>query len=130
MEEAGRAPDETVGYAPDRVRQLRLLLWVVVGAAGLLALAAVLVVPVGSAALVLRPAALLLALAVGSLALLARGTPAARPVIAATAVVAILVGLLLSRTGVGLLFALVGVPLLLIAVLPGRDEPPSQPGAG
>jgi hypothetical protein len=122
-------------YGPDRARQLRLLLWVLVVAAVLLVLAAALLTSSGSsrggALLVLAlPGVLLLGLAAAALAGLARSLPAARPLTAASAVLAILTGLLLSRTGAGLLFAVIGVPLLLIAVLPGRDEPPSQPGAG
>jgi len=122
-------------YGPDRARQLRLLLWVLVVAAVLLVLAAALLTSAGGsrggALLVLAlPGVLLLGLAAAALAGLARSAPAARPLTAASAVLAILTGLLLSRTGAGLLFAVIGVPLLLIAVLPGRDEPPSQPGAG
>lgn len=123
------------GYAPDRARQLRLLLWVVVGAAVLLVLtAAVLLAGGGDVVRVLLvlvlPGLLLLGLAAGSQALLARGSRAARPLTAATGVVAILTGLLLSRTGPGLLVAVVGVPLLLVAVLPGRDGDPTGPDAG
>lgn len=126
---------EASPYGPDRARQLRLLLWVVVGAAVLLVLAAaVLLAGGGEAAPVLLvlglPGLLLLSLAAGSQVLLARGRTAARPLTATTGVVAILTGLLLSRTGAGLLVAVVGVPLLLIAVLPARDEDPAGPGAG
>ena len=122
-------------YGPDRARQLRLLLWVVVAAAVLLLVVAAVLVTGGAAPgsvlLVLAlPGVLLLGLAAAALAGLARSAPAAKPLTAASAVLAILTGLLLSRTGAGLLFAVIGVPLLLIAVLPGRDEPPSQPGAG
>ena len=123
------------GYAPQRVRQLRLLLWVAIGAALVLAgVAAVLLAGGGDAPRVLLvlvlPAALLLVLAGAAQVLLARGHRAARALTAASGVVAVMTGLLLSRTGAGLLVAVVGVPLLLVAVLPGRDEPPSQPGAG
>lgn len=129
MSEAG-AP-----YGPERARQLRLLLWVAVGVAVLLVLAAAVLLAGGAEAapvlLVLAlPGLLLLALAAASQALLARGATAAKPLIAATGVVAILTGLLLSRTEPGLLVAVVGVPLLLVAVLPGRDEHPAGPGAG
>ena len=119
-------------YAPDRARQLRLLLRVVVVTAVLLVLAAVVLLAGGGdverVLLVLAlPGLLLLGLGTGAHALLARGATAARPLIAATGVVAILTGLLLSRTGVGLLVAVVGVPLLLVAVLPGRDEDRPDP---
>ena len=123
------------GYGPSRARQLRLLLWVAIGAALVLAGAAVVLLAGGGDAprvlLVLAlPAVLLLGLGAAAQLLLSRGHRAARPLTAASGVVAILIGLLLSRTGVGLLAAVIGVPLLLVAVLPGRDEPPSQPGAG
>ena len=122
-------------YGPDRARQLRLLLWVAVGIAVLLVLAAAVLLAGGGdvvrVLLVLAvPGLLLLGLAAGSQALLARGSLAARPLTAATGVVAILTGLLLSRTGPGLLVAVVGVPLLLVAVLPDRDEDPAGPDAG
>ena len=121
-------------YGPERVRQLRLLLWVVVAAAVLLLVAAALVVPGGDVSGVLLvlvlPGVLMLGLAGGSLVGLARSAAASRPLTAATAVVAILTGLLLSRIGPGLMFAVLGVPLLLVAVLPGRDEAPSSRDAG
>jgi peptidoglycan/LPS O-acetylase OafA/YrhL len=122
-------------YGAERARQLRWLLWAAVGVAVLLVLAAaVLLAGGGEAARVLLvlalPGLLLLALAAASQALLARGAAAAKPVTAATGVVAILTGLLLSRTGPGLLVAVVGVPLLLVAVLPGRDEEQTGPSAG
>lgn len=132
-----RAPVSGTGgpYTAERASQLRSLLWVAVGVAVLLVLAAaVLLAGGGEAARVLLvlalPGLLLLALAAASQILLGRGSGAAKPVTAATGVVAILTGLLLSRTGPGLLVAVVGVPLLLVAVLPGRDEGPGGPGAG
>ncbi len=121
-------------YDPQRARQLRLLLWVALGAALLLGLVAAVLLAGGADAgrvlvVLAAPAVLLAVLAAGSQVLLTRGHPAARVLSAATGVVAILIGLVLSRTGAGLLAVVLGVPLLLIAVLPGRDEP-AQPHDG
>lgn len=115
-----------MSYAPDRVRQLRILLWMAIGGALLLVVAAALLPlggadPLGSLVAFALPGLLLLGLAAAAQTQLGPGTAAARPLTAATGVLAVLVALWLSATGVGLLFALVGVPLLLIAVLPGRD---------
>jgi hypothetical protein len=48
--------------------------------------------------------------------------------VAAAGAVTVVVALLLSRTFAGLLIAVIGVPLLLIGVLPGRDEGSQRPG--
>ena len=119
-------------YEPDRARQLRILLRVVVlvvvlmlGWAGLILLGD------GSASTALRvlvlPGVLLGVLAVAALRALAAAGGSARLWAPATGAVSLLVALLLSRTAAGLLIAVVGVPLLLIAVLPGRDEDPQRP---
>lgn len=122
-------------YQPERATQLKVLLRVVLGIVGLmLGWGVLILVGHGSTSTALRvlvlPAVLMGVLAVGGLRAVAAGDPNARPWVAATGVVAVLVALLLSRTGVGLLVAVVGVPLLLIGVLPGRDDKPKPPAAG
>jgi len=116
----------TLPYEPARVRQLRILLWVVVAAAAILAVVAAGYLVAGAApGLVLLvlvvPSVLMLWLGATSLQLLGRGDPGARSWIVATAVVTVLVALLLSRTGPGGLIGLVGVLLMLVALLPARD---------
>ena len=123
-------------YEPARARQLRRLLKVVVGlgavmigyAAGLLILrdvdaTVVLVVLV-------LPALLMLGLGGRSLAVLGSGAGAERVWVSATAAATILVGMLLSRTGPGLLVGVAGILLLLLAVLPARDSGSDEPGDG
>ena len=116
-------------YEPDRSRQLRILLYVVAAAAAtMLALAGYLllapgrVVDTSQVLLVLAlPGALLVLGASSSLWLLAVQSAAARLTTPATGLTTVAVGLLLSRTGPGLLVGLVGIMLLLISVLPGRE---------
>jgi hypothetical protein len=100
-------------YEPARARQLRILLWVVVGVGALMALLSALFLLGGSDPLlvllvVLLPAALMLALGTRCLRLLGSSDPRARSWVVCTAWVVVLVGLLLSRTGPGLLVAVVG----------------------
>lgn len=116
-------------YEPERARQLRILLWVVVViAVGLLGWAALIVLGDGSASTALRvlalPALLLGALAAGALRALNAEDERARLLSASAGVVAVVVAILLSRTVAGLLVAVIGVPLLLIALLPGREVEP------
>ncbi len=116
-------------YEPARARQLRILLWVVVGVAALMALAAVAFLLGGSdpglvLLVVVLPAVVMLGLGAWTLRLLDRSDPRARWWVVGTASVVVLVGLLLSRTGPGMVVAVVGILLLLIAVLPGRDSGP------
>ena len=119
-------------YGPERAGQLKILLRVVLGMVVLiLGWGVLILVGHGSTSTAVRvlvlPGVLLGALAVGGLRAVAAGDPRARPWVVATGIVAVLVALLLSRTGVGLLVAVVGVPLLLIGALPGRDEQPKPP---
>lgn len=119
-------------YEPERAQQLRILLRVVVGIVVLLlGWAGLILVGHGSTATAVRvlvlPGVLLGVLAVGALRAVAAQSGSARAWVSAAGVVSLLVALLLSRTGVGLLVAVVGVPLLLIGVLPGRDERPRPP---
>lgn len=116
-------------YEPDRARQLRILLCVVLAAAATMgAVAAFLlfvpgrVVDTRQILLVLvLPAAVLAGLGGATLWLLAAEQPAARLTSPVTAVLAVGVGLVLSRSGPGFLVAVVGIMLLLISVLPGRE---------
>ena len=123
-------------YEPARARQLRMMLKVVCGlgavmigyAAGLLILrdtdvAVVLVVLV-------VPALLMLGLGGRSLAVLGSGAGAERVWVSATSAATILVGVLLSRTGPGLLVGVAGILLLLFAVLPVRDRGPDDADDG
>ena len=116
----------TPPYEPARARQLRILLWVVIAAAAVLAVVAAGYLLAGAApGLVLLvlvvPAVLMLVLGRTSLQLLGRGEPGAKSWIVATAVTTMLVALLLSRTGPGGLLGLLGVLLMLVALLPARD---------
>lgn len=122
-------------YEPARARQLRILLWVVVAAGALMALLAVGFLlggsdPVLVLLVVVLPALAMLALAARCLKLLASSDPRTRSWVVGTAAVVLLVGLLLSRTGPGALVAVVGILLLLIAVLPGRDTHPGPTSDG
>ena len=122
-------------YEPARVRQLRILLWVVVGVGALLAVLALGFLlggsdPVLVLLVVVAPAVLMLGLGAKSLQLLGRGEPRARSWVVATGGVVVLVGLLLSRTGPALLLAVVGILLLLVAALPGRDAGPDGASDG
>ncbi|GAB3787417.1 hypothetical protein [Nocardioides ungokensis] len=116
----------TPPYEPARARQLRILLWVVIAAAAVLAVVAAGYLLAGAApGLVLLvlvvPAVLMLVLGRTSLQLLGRGEPGAKSWIVATAVTTMLVALLLSRTGPGGFLGLLGVLLMLVALLPARD---------
>ncbi|GAA2143786.1 hypothetical protein GCM10009844_16590 [Nocardioides koreensis] len=120
-------------YEPARARQLRILLRVVVGVAGLMTVFAVFFLLGGSdpglvLMVVLLPAVLMLALAARTLKLLERSDPRARSWVVGTAWVVVLIGLLLSRTAPGIVVAAIGILLLLIAVLPGRDPGPTSDG--
>lgn len=113
-------------YAPDRVRQLRILLWVVVSAAVVMVLLAAAYLVAGSDPLPVLlalavPGGLILGLGAKALALLSDGDPRAKIWVVGTAVVSILESVLLSTTAPGLLLGLFAVMLLLVAVLPARD---------
>ena len=113
-------------YEPARLRQVRILLWVVVvGGAALAVAAAAYLLGGADPRLVLLvlalPSVLMLGLGAKTLQLVGRLDPGVKPWVVATAGVTILVALLLSRTSPGLLIGLVGVLLLLVGVLPSRD---------
>ncbi len=120
-------------YVPDRARQLLITLWVVVGLGALLAALGawwlVAGAPVGLVVLLLLvPAVAMLTLAGWSRGLLRRGDGGARVAVPVTAAVTTLVGLLWSRSGPGVLIAVVGILLLLLALLPGRDDEDASSG--
>ncbi len=119
-------------YEPDRARQLTMLLRVVLGlVAIMLGWAGVILLGHGSVGTALTvlvlPGVLLGVLAAASLRALAAGRPSARRLVPATGAVTVVIAVLLSQTAGGLLVAVVGVPLLLIAVLPGRDPDAGAP---
>jgi hypothetical protein len=116
-------------YEPARVRQLRLLLWVVVAGAALLAVTAVSFLvggnnPVAVLLLLALPAVLMAGLAARSMQLLARQAPAARRWLVGTAAFSLLVALWFASTLPGLLLGIFGLLLMFITVLPGRDTEP------
>ena len=114
-------------YEPARARQLGMVLWLVVAAGlalvGYGVLGLVSGAAVGRVILVaLVPALALLVLASWSRGVLRDGDPAARRATTITADATIVVGLLYSQVGPGILVAVVGILLLLLARLPGRDD--------
>ena len=121
-------------YEPARARQLRRLLKVVVGLGAVMVgyAAGLLILRDANAAVVLvvlvLPALLMLGLGGRSLSVLGSGAGAERVWVPATAAATILVGVLLSRTGPGLLVGVAGILLLLLAVLPARDSGPEEHG--
>ena len=116
-------------YEPARVRQLRLLLWVVVAGAALLAVTAVSFLvggnnPVAVLLLLALPAVLMAGLAARSMQLLARQAPSARRWLVGTAAFSLLVALWFASTLPGLLLGIFSLLLMFITVLPGRDTEP------
>ena len=115
-------------YPPARARQLRNLLRVVVVMAALMVAYALVLLAVSTAApglvllLLVLPAVVLLGLARQSLGVLAGERASARWWCAGTGLAMVATGLLLSRVPPGFLLLLVGVLLLLVALLPGRDD--------
>jgi hypothetical protein len=117
-------------YEPARVRQLRLLLWVVVAGAAVLGATAVAFLaagnnPVAVLLVLALPAVLMAGLAVRSMQLLARQAPSARRWLVGTAAFSLLVALWFANTLPGLLLGIFGLLLMFITVLPGRDTDPS-----
>ena len=124
-----------VPYEPARVRPLRKLLWVVVSFGVVMVMFAVFFLAVDARpgevlGTLLIPGILLTWLSGWSIGLLSRGEALARVTVPATGAVAILVGVLLSGIGVGLLIGVFGVLLLLYALLPIRDPEPDPPTDG
>jgi hypothetical protein len=115
-------------YEPARARQLRILVWVVVGlAAMLIAWAVFLLIAGGVEPLVLLlllivPGLLMLAVGMRAQTLLGRGAPNARRWITSTGIITLLVGFQLSTTLPGMLVLVIGILTTLYALLPGRDS--------
>ena len=120
-------------YEPARARQLGIVLWVVVVAGLALVAYGVLGLVSGAAVgrvilVALLPALVLLVLASWSRGVLRESDPAARRAVTTTGVATVLVGVLYSQVGPGILIAVVGILLLLLALLPGRDDTGSSSG--
>ena len=114
-------------YEPARARQLRILIWVVVGLAAMLIAWAVFLLVAGGVdplvvlLLLVVPGLLMLAVGMRSQTLLGRGAPNARRWITTTGVITLLVGFQLSTTLPGMLVLVIGILTTLYALLPGRD---------
>ena len=80
--------------------------------------------------LLLVPALLMTGLSAWSISLLSEDRARARVVVPASGVVAILVGILYSRVGPGILIAVAGLLLLFFALLPARESEPGPPSDG
>ncbi|GAB3763599.1 hypothetical protein FB382_001160 [Nocardioides ginsengisegetis] len=116
-------------YDRGRARQLRMMLYAVLASATVMVILAVaLLIHTGDDAstgvvllVVLVPALVLLGLSVRTLALLALADRRVKMWVTASGTAAILDGLLLTRVGVGWVLIVVGVLLVLVGALPGRD---------
>jgi hypothetical protein len=122
-------------YQQVRVRPLRMLCWVVVSIGVVMVLLAVVYLVAGADPgavlfLLLIPALLMTGLSAWSISLLSENRPRARIVVPAAGVVTILVGVMYSRVGPGILIAVAGILLLLFALLPARESEPQPPGEG
>lgn len=127
------------GYEPARARQLRILIWVVVGLAAMLIAWAVFLLIAGGVdpllllLLLVVPGLLMLGVGMRSQTLLAKGAPNARRWITTTGIITLLVGLQLSTTLPGMLVLVIGILTTLYALLPGRDSgagtTPDEPDA-
>jgi hypothetical protein len=114
-------------YEPARARQLGIVLWLVVAAGLVLVAYGVLGLVTGAAVgrvilVALLPALVLLTLASWSRGVLRDGDAGARRAITICGIATLLVGVLYSQVGPGILIAVVGILLLLLALLPGRDD--------
>jgi hypothetical protein len=122
-------------YQQARLRPMRLLSWLVVSIGVVMVLLGVVYLVAGANPgavlfLLLIPALLMTGLAGWSIALLAENQPRARFVVPAAAAVTILVGIMYSRIGPGVLIAVAGMLLLFFAVLPARESEPEPPSDG
>ena len=122
-------------YPQARLRPLRRLSWVVVSIGIVMVMFGIffLVFSDQKAAVLaelLIPAILMTGLGSWSLSLLSENDARSRVAVPATASVTILVGVLLSGIGVGVLIGVVGVLLLMYALLPLRDPEPDAPKDG
>ena len=122
-------------YQQARVRPLRLLSWLVVSIGVVMVLLGVVYLVAGANPgavlfLLLIPALLMTGLAGWSIALLTENQPRARLVVPAAGAATILVGVMYSRVGPGILIAVAGILLLSFALLPARESEPGPPGDG
>jgi len=122
-------------YHQGRVRPLRTLCWVVVSIGVVMVLLGGVYLVAGANPgavlfLLLIPALMMTGLAAWSIALLSENRPRARIVVPTGAAATILVGIMYSRVGPGVLIGVVGVLQLLFALLPARDPDPQPPGDG
>ena len=122
-------------YQQVRVRPLRMLCWVAVSIGVVMVLLGVVYLVAGANPgavlfLLLIPALLMTGLSGWSISLLSEGQPRARLVVPTAAAATILVGIMYSRIGPGLLIAVVGILQLLYALLPARESEPQPPSDG
>ena len=125
----------TEPYQQVRVRPLRLLCWLVVSIGVVMVLLGGVYLVAGANPgavlfLLLLPALLMTGLSAWSISLLTENRPRARIVVPTAAAATILVGIMYSRVGPGLLIAVVGILQLLYALLPAREPEPPPPGDG
>ena len=122
-------------YPGVRVRPLQLLSWVVVSIGVVMVLLAVVYLLAGAdpgavLLLLLFPALLMTGLAAWSISLLTRNRRRARLTVPATGAVTVLVGIMYSRIGPGVLITVAGLLLLFFALLPARESEPDPPSDG
>jgi hypothetical protein len=122
-------------YQQVRVRPLRMLCWVVVSIGVVMVLLGVVYLVAGANPgavlfLLLIPALLMTGLSAWSISLLSEDRARARIVVPAAGLVTILVGVMYSRVGPGILIAVAGILLLLFALLPARESEPQPPSDG
>jgi uncharacterized membrane protein HdeD (DUF308 family) len=122
-------------YQQVRVRPLQLLSWVVVSIGVVMVLLAVVYLLAGAdpgavLLLLLLPALLMTGLAAWSISLLTRNHRRARLTVPATGAVTVLVGIMYSRIGPGVLITVAGLLLLFFALLPARESEPDPPSDG
>jgi hypothetical protein len=117
------------------VRPLRMLCWVVVSIGVVMVLLGGVYLVAGANPgavlfLLLIPALLMTGLSAWSISLLTENRPRARLVVPTGAAATILVGIMYSRIGPGVLIAVVGILQLLYALLPARESEPQPPSDG
>jgi hypothetical protein len=122
-------------YQQVRVRPLRMLCWLVVSIGVVMVLLGVVYLVAGANPgavlfLLLIPGLLMTGLSAWSISLLSENRARARIVVPAAGVVTVLVGVMYSRVGPGILISVAGILLLLFALLPARESEPQPPSDG
>ena len=122
-------------YQQARVRPLRMLSWLVVSIGVVMVLLGGVYLVAGANPgavlfLLLIPALMMTGLAAWSIAQLSENRPRARIVVPTGAAATILVGIMYSRVGPGILITVVGLLLLFFALLPARESEPGPPSDG